>query len=232
MFVDYDPDEGCYVAYTWTSPEPPPNLGLILGDLVHCARGALDFVAWQLARKNLGREPTEKEAKRIQFPITSCVTHFGSAQLWPFVSEKARREMLRHQPHPGSDPGNRHLFVLQWISNRDKHRLVVPLFAFINPPLVPKYTFEPPLPPGTRAEWSLWIAPDDVADVSYKGDPATIRWGTVELTPRPPNTHIEIDPQPPLDVLFSGPDGHLSLADIEALLSRVEFVVNRFDRFL
>lgn len=234
ILVDYDADEGQYVVYSKTSPEPLPNLSLILGDLVHCARGALDFVAWQLASKKLRREPTKQEAKRIQFPITFDLARFDESRLWPFVSRKARSEMLRHQPHAGSDPSNYHLAVLHWISNRDKHRLVVPQFAFINPPLAPKYTFKPLLPPGTIAAWTLLTGPssDDPADVFYKGDPTTVRFGTVKLTPRPPDTHIEIDPQPPLDVLFSGPRNHLSVADVEALLGRVQFVVGRFDRLL
>jgi hypothetical protein len=234
IFVDYDPDEGHYVVYSKTRPEPLPNLSLILGDLIHCARGALDFTAWQLANEPVGEIPTDKEAKKITFPITRRRTDFDSSAILGFVPKDVACEMLRHQPHPGSDPGNDNLIVLQWISNRDKHRLVVPLFAFIDPPPLPKYTFTPPLPAGTEESRSLLVGPetDDPAEIFYKDDPTTVRFGNLTLTPRPPDTHVEIDPQPPLDVLFGGPVGYVSMPDVKAIIDRVEFIVGRFERFL
>lgn len=128
-FVDYDPDEVCYVVYSKMSAEPFPNLSLILGDVIHCARGALDFTAWQLARKKLGREPTEQEARSIVFPITDYPERFASARVMPFLSAPVRKEMRRHQPHPGSDARNDNLALLQWLSNRDKHRFARPCFG-------------------------------------------------------------------------------------------------------
>jgi hypothetical protein len=235
VFVDYDPDEGRYIVYAKTRPEPLPNLSLPLGDLIHCARGALDFTAWQLASKRLGREPTEKEAKSVQFPITSSVARFDAWPLWPFVSKKARCEMLRHQPHPGSDPSNGNLAVLHWISNRDKHRLLVPLFAYIRPPLMPEYTFDPPLPRGTETGSSLLSGPRRGAtpeEIFYKGDPTTVKLGWVEIRPPQPNTKVEIEPQTPHNLRFGGPRDPLSLPAIEALLRHVKFVVSRFERFL
>jgi len=235
VLVDYDSDEGRYVVYAKTSSEPLPSLSLILGDLIHCARGALDFTAWKLAIKHLGREPPEKKAHLIQFPITPCVTRFDNARVWPFVSKKVRREMLRHQPHPGCDPGNDSLATLQWVSNRDKHRLVVPLFADITPPLIPEYTFDPPLPSGAVIGSSFLMGPRRGAtdkEIFYKGDPTTVKLGGVKTTPHAPNTKVKINPQPPLNILFGGPGRYLTVSDIEALLSRVEFVVSRFERFL
>jgi hypothetical protein len=237
VLVDYDADEGCYVVYAKTRPEPLPNLSLILGDVIHCARGALDFTTWQLACKFLGREPTDQQAPSILFPITPTAGKFAKARVLPFVSKKVAREMGRHQPHPGSDPGNDRLAVLQWISNRDKHRLIVPLFADITPPLMPEYALDPTPPPGTGVEIksSFLSVPRQgasVEEIHYKGDPTTVKLGRVTLIPRPPNTKVYIDPQPPLNVLFSGPGDYLAVADVEAVLRRVEFVVSRFKRFL
>ena len=98
MLVDYDPDEGHYVVYAKTRPEPLPNLSLILGDVIHCARGALDFTAWQLACKHLGREPTDEQAPSIQFPSRTPLGKFAKAKVLPFVSKKVWREMGRHRP--------------------------------------------------------------------------------------------------------------------------------------
>lgn len=237
VLVDYDADEGFYVVYAKTSPEPLPNLSLILGDVIHCARGALDFTTWQLACKHLGREPTDQEAPSIQFPITPTAGKFAKAKVLPFVSKKVGREMGRHQPHPGSDPGNDRLAILQWISNRDKHRLIVPLFADITPPLIPEYALDPRPPRGSGVEigHTFLMGPRQGAteeEIFYKGDPTTVKLGRVTLTPQPPNTRVHIDPQPPLNVLFDGPGGYLNMPDIEALLRRVEFVVGRFARFL
>jgi hypothetical protein len=233
---DYDEDEGRYVVYSKMSPEPLPNLSLPLGDLIHCARGALDYVAWQLALKHRrGKEPSEQEAKSIQFPITSRIDLFNRARLWPFVSQDVRREMLRHQPHPGSDPENCHLSVLQWVSNRDKHRLIVSLFADISPPLLPEYVFDPPLAPGSETKYTFLSGPRRGAspeEVFHRGDPTTVKLGRVEIMPRRPNTKVGIDPQPTINVLFAGPSGYLSVPEIKAILDRVEFVVGRFERFL
>jgi hypothetical protein len=236
VLVDYDPDEGHYVVYAKTRPEPLPNLSLILGDVIHCARGALDFTAWQLACKHLGREPTDEQAPSIQFPITHTPGKFAKAKVLPFVSKKVWREMGRHQPHPGSDPDNDHLAVLQWISNRDKHRLIVPLFADITPPLMPEYTLDPRAPRGSGVEirHTFLMGPRQGAsedEIFYKGDPTTVKLGRLTLMPPLPNTKVYIDPQPPLNVLFGGPDGHLSMPDVEALLGHVKFVVGCFDRF-
>jgi hypothetical protein len=57
----------------------------------------------------------------------------------------------------------------------------------------------------------------------------TLRLGWLTLAPRPPDTKIEIDPQPPLDILFSSPGLQVTMPDLEALTRRVEFVVSRFD---
>lgn len=47
--VDFEADVGCYVARFNVRKEPPHNLSLILGDLVHNPRAALDHAAWQAA---------------------------------------------------------------------------------------------------------------------------------------------------------------------------------------
>ncbi len=232
VLVDYDPDEGCYVVYAKMGPEPSPNLSLVLGDVIHNARGALDFTAWQLACKQLRREPTDKEAPSILFPITSNIATFDKRPIWPFVSNKVRCEMLRHQPHPGRDPSNDHFAILQWVSNRDKHRFVVPLLTLVSTPLPPQYTFKPKLPKGTQARWIFPARRRRPSEVVYKSDPTTLRLATVVLTPRPPDTQIEIDPQQPLSVVFGGPGDPLSMTYVKALLDRVEFVVGCFDRFL
>ena len=113
----------------------------------------------------------------------------------------------------------------------------MPLFADITPPLMPEYALDPTPPPGTGVEIksSFLSGPHRGAsaeEIHYKGDPATVKLGRVTLMPRPPNTKVYIDPQPPLNVLFGGPGGYLALADVEAVLRRVKFVVGRFERFL
>lgn len=235
ILVDYDPDQACHVVYSKMSPEPLPNLSLIIGDIIHCARGALDFITWQLACKKLGREPTDQEAQPILFPITPTIDRFNEAKLWPFIGQQEQEEMLRHQPHPGSDSSNQRLAILRWISNRDKHRLILPLSAFIDPPPLPKYTFDPPLPAGSVTKRSLLCGPRAEAsddEIFYKGDPTTVKFGRIEITPSAPDTKIQIDPQVPLDILFRGPRNPTSIPEIEAILDRVEFVIGRFERFL
>jgi hypothetical protein len=235
ILADYDTDEDRYVVYSKMSEDPLPNLSLGLGDLIHCARGALDFTAWQLAIKHLGREPTEDEGRQIQFPITESPDRFERSRARPYFADDVAQEVLRFQPHSPEHIRGQQLGTLQWVSNRDKHRLVVPLVALINPPLLPEYNFESKLPRGTEVRSTFLIGPRRGAgedEVYYCGDPTTFRLGWVELTPRPPNTRVELSMPAPLEVRFLGPGNALiSVDDVERIVETVEEVVRRFEQF-
>ena len=122
---DIEPETGDHVFWMNLAEEPPlGEWGLILGDVLHNLHSALDALAWQLASIGLGREPTEKEAPGISFPIRKRPEDFASASLEHFTS--THRGMLGEvQPYKR---GHEALWTLRQLSNRDKHRIILPTY--------------------------------------------------------------------------------------------------------
>lgn len=109
--------------------KPPLYLGLILGEVVHDLRSALDHMAWQLAIQHSGRETITQPsvASRIQFPISRTEDAFkGHAALHHFSNE-AITAIDPFQPYHNrpADPVNP-LLVIQRLSNTDKHQVLTP----------------------------------------------------------------------------------------------------------
>lgn len=130
--VDFDPDVGCYVAHFHVRRHPPNDLSLILGDLVHNARSALDHAAWQVACLRNAEEDLLKPKTRglIAFPITQRPNEFANHALLRFITQEARAVFERHQPYHKADEPERHwLALLNRMWNADKHRLLHPSFA-------------------------------------------------------------------------------------------------------
>lgn len=99
--------------------------GVHVGDCLHNLRSALDHVVWQFALDKLGREPTDHEARRIQFPIEETPKGFKNAWVKPYVA-KAHWEWLKEwQPyHRGDRAAHHKLAVLARLNNIDKHRVI------------------------------------------------------------------------------------------------------------
>ena len=97
--------------------EPPREIGLIVGDLVHSLRASLDYATGGLLRI----QNEAADIKKIQFPFGRPGFALNSFERKPFVSlseialpyiEEARRA------------GNPYLGILNRASNQDKHRLI------------------------------------------------------------------------------------------------------------
>jgi hypothetical protein len=106
----------------------PEQWGLLLGDALHNFRSALDNGWWEMASHHLRREPTEQEAKQIQFPIVKPGGQWdhGTAKKW--VGATAAQYTRELQPDPrGYPPDTSHpLDDLRRLSNIDKHRNINP----------------------------------------------------------------------------------------------------------
>lgn len=123
----YDPDASEIVLYA-TEPTGVPFLswGVLIGDCVQNLRASLDYIVWQMALRHLKREPTEKEARSIQFPIQSTGHGFKSAAVRQFVSDVDFGRIKEMQPYKRGDRAPFHLLaVLRELSNTDKHRVVL-----------------------------------------------------------------------------------------------------------
>jgi hypothetical protein len=124
-----DPQSGQHVFRVATIPEDwRLRVGIILGDIVHNLRSALDYVFYALCVHYLGATKTERLGNQVQFPIednpqtfANKRVHFGKIPWghWAIIDSA--------QPYNGADPPRAALRTLRNLSNRDKHRALNPL---------------------------------------------------------------------------------------------------------
>lgn len=110
---------------------PPLELSLIMGDVVHNLRAALDYVVYALAGDRANRSNS--------FPICDSSSQYLEVgrdgltrrdRLMHDVPEGAREEIDRMQPFRATvDPARHPLRLLRRLSNVDKHRLSPPVFG-------------------------------------------------------------------------------------------------------
>jgi len=108
------------------SEQPPPHLGVIVGDFLHNLSCVLDHLVWQLVLLN-GKTPTRAN----QFPITRSPERFEeiAEDRLRGVAGEHRQLIEGFQPYlvEGGNPSEHHLAVLHELSNIDKHRFVHPV---------------------------------------------------------------------------------------------------------
>lgn len=108
--------------------EFPVEWGLVIGDVLHNYRSALDAAAWKLV--TLGTTPKPTDPKQVMFPIykTTRGFHANINRRLPGVSTAALAVVERRQPYNGWDEPAK----LQTLSNDDKHRAIHPI---VTPPI-------------------------------------------------------------------------------------------------
>lgn len=116
--------------YVYLEGAPPPSyLGLILGEMIHDLRAALDQLAWQLALDHVGEEvlAEPRAGNAIVFPITSSRENFKAHRALPYFSVEAQRVMEGRQPYHNDGMALVNpLAIVQELSNADKHRGLTP----------------------------------------------------------------------------------------------------------
>jgi hypothetical protein len=104
---------------------PPSDITLLVGDILHNSRAALDHAVFGLAVEHTPSLSAD-ERGRLQFPIVRDVTEFKQqkrrGRLWG-VPAKQRTEIQRLQPYYSTWP-NVWLGLLSELNNTDKHRFV------------------------------------------------------------------------------------------------------------
>jgi hypothetical protein len=129
---EYRPHSRQYVFIVAVIREPPPLLGLLLGDYAHNLRAALDHLVCQLA---LDAGAT---CDTTQFPICSTHANFvkKAGTYLRGVPPSHRAAIEKMQPyHAREDERDRHfLNVIAWLDNIDKHRVIHPAFGYLHPP--------------------------------------------------------------------------------------------------
>jgi hypothetical protein len=108
---------------------PLTEWGTVLGDYVQNLRSALDHAAYQLVAS--GSAPNDAALRRSQFPI--CDTHDLFDSEVPHrlsgVAPLAMSVVKEAQPFEYYDIDISPMRILRELSNRDKHRLLIPLLV-------------------------------------------------------------------------------------------------------
>lgn len=134
----YLPEKGRIVGRSVNVKPPGPELGALIGDLVHGVRSALDQLVFQLATAESG-PLSERMAKDSAFPIFKTGPRYrgeagrghgkgrGAAYKIRGLSRPVQATIERLQPyHSRKHPLLWALWQLEELSNVDKHR-VIPL---------------------------------------------------------------------------------------------------------
>jgi hypothetical protein len=134
----YLPEKGRIIGRSVNVKPPGPDLGALIGDLVHGVRSALDQLVFQLATAESG-PLSERMAKDSAFPIFKTGPRYrgeagrghgkgrGAAYKIKGLSRPAQASIERLQPyHSRKYPLLWALWQLEELSNIDKHR-VIPL---------------------------------------------------------------------------------------------------------
>jgi hypothetical protein len=123
---DKDTEPGLYLYRLKVHRIAPVRLGILVGDVVHNLRSCLDHLAWQLACVS-----TTTPHPRTEFPIFKdagpgrrCFDPDGLKKIQSLPSaaqEIIEAEQPYHREKPDEDP----LWLLQELSNVDKHRIIL-----------------------------------------------------------------------------------------------------------
>lgn len=189
----FHPDKGSYCLTIEVRHEPPLLLSVILGDLIHNLRSALDHLAWQLVLAN-NSEPT----KRTQFPIFTSDPVSGEplnklTRNVKGMDKTVVDELRRIQPHTAGDRADHHsLAILAKLSNEDKHRLPIACFGAIGP--------HNPQTTGIVAGRDIQVRWANISTGKALKDGDEVVWARFDVTG--PNPEIDMKGKVPIEVAF------------------------------
>jgi hypothetical protein len=155
---------------------PVVEWGLIIGDAVHNARSALDYIAWRLAGSVLADRHTFCDSS-ASFDKSARGNRLSR------VHPEAIKAIREFQPYTRPDPKHSALWLLEELDRRDKHKLLTPIQCLSKASKIAIYDPLPvtlPFKLGSRLE-----------------DNAVI----VEV-PGPPNPHVHMELELSIDILF------------------------------
>ncbi|MGH2429062.1 MAG: hypothetical protein ACRDGV_09315 [Candidatus Limnocylindria bacterium] len=136
IFREIDREQGVVAGHLHVLREPPLEFGVLVGDIAHDLRSALDHLIYQVAKLSVA------SPSGTQFPIYSTKEAYWDVppkgdisprdRYLDGIPEDHRAFVDREQPYmtvTGPDVERHHLRRLSRLSNRDKHRIVAEAFA-------------------------------------------------------------------------------------------------------
>ena len=193
----FDRGRSSYIFRLQDLDEPPLRWRVIMGDVAHNQRSALDHLAWQVIRRH--RTPKRKTG----FPICDEEPEEGFAR-WAQGTTSCPGPLFgaggdafecieKMQPYHGGEC--RLLLVLNQLWNADKHRFLLPRYICMSPlgVLAARYVSN------ADAGGTLGIRVGS-GRVTERG----MELAVVQLNPTGPNPKVEMKGRPPLAITFSG----------------------------
>lgn len=219
--IEHREETGWYEVYFDFSAPAPPVLAVIVGEIAHNLRSALDTLVWREAVEFLGREPTNDESRGIKFPFCWQESEWRGSKIRGYVSKDAAALIKRHQPYNCTKHGEpASLLAVQWFNNRDKHRAIQVTFAaaprrfsleqvFIaKNKLAEIEAVQPHLAPGQRLEGKTKV-------VSVRFKPG-------------PEPYVTVESPPPVNPSFGQLPAKLAGAEVKTSVAKVIEIVNDF----
>lgn len=247
----FDRDTSEYV-FRVEASEFPAGVGVLVSEVAHHLRSALDNLAWELVRARGG---TPKRDRDIEFPIRKDKPPSDTWQEAPLpgLTREDRTIVEDAQPyHFGPYWHRRHvLFLLAHLNNIDKHRslhvgLLAVAFTFPlgdDPIRIPMHSgvedlvrFLPPdgIKHAVKIDVGTPVEVRDCGRIAHfaldskkaMDDPAeVVRVGLPEAGPKP---EMKMEPEPSFEVSVTNTENPVTLADLKRIRDRVEELVNRF----
>jgi hypothetical protein len=208
--VKVDPDSGWYTARLKIEEEPPPRLGILVGEVAYECISALNHLVWELAARKQGRNRIWEIKQRVQLPVCKGPAHFAEQALVKgrLVSRDALAKIEGLQPYrtPDQRPWlkpNAALADLKAIADADKHRILARGFGDLRLDEIQWFWDEQK----AFAPVVEYLSGDGVLEDG--ADISRIRFETG-------NRHagVDVDRQPGADILFATDSGDLSILDI------------------
>jgi hypothetical protein len=214
----FDPETKWHVVYAYVEEEPPDRLGVILGDVLHNIRSALDHLVWQLVILNGGTP--KKGMGGNSFPIALTEAQWTKALKGPLlgVSEDHCAIIEKTQPYKQGDKAEQTYFGwLQFLSNTDKHQVVHPIVAILRDD------------PADKVSFHVTKGPGRVVRKQFRSD--VFSHGTellrCKVEPMTPDTEVEMVGDVPVYIAFSERPVPETLP--KALLAAAQVVVRELE---
>jgi hypothetical protein len=207
---------------------PTTRWALVIGDCVHNARCALDYIAWRLAGSDLSD-------RNVMWPIFETKIGFdtrGRARL-SRVDPQAVAEIAALQPYNRPNPQTDFFWILQELDARDKHKLLTTSYAFNNTGTLTIHT-----PADATGHPAMGItygrfSPDPRADHD-----AIIAEVPLPIAPDSVDPQVRVDGQFTFDIAFersivASTNAIYPVRDtLHAIIKAVDFVISRFEELL
>ena len=212
------------VFYDFSVPVPS-RFPVLLGEIAHDLRSALDHLVWREAVDKVGLKNAEKKAGSITFPICRTRVEFKRSKVKSFVSADAWRIIERYQPYDrGKPPRPKTLGMLHWITRVDKHRLLHGsgvFLAFYNPAELISW----------NAHARLVAAPIPNAALNRPLRRETLV-ASYQFDPARPEPDVSVIATPSLSIGYGDTPAHLRRVEISTTATKVREIIRDFEQLV